>query len=83
MSFLALIVLVLYILLLLKNMDIFKKSLLHALEFFLVLAAAFTFVYVFHLGETDTAAVVATVLAFFVKYVRTSPSIPVDDYVNK
>lgn len=64
-------------------MDTLKSTLLHTLELAVVLGIAFVAQKVFHVGNEAVMALVILVLGAAGKLIRTSPDIPVKDFVNE
>lgn len=64
-------------------MNALQSTLLHALELALVIIAAYIIAGLFNINSEDMKAIVTVVLAAFVKFARSSDSIPLKDYVNK
>lgn len=58
------------------------SAVLHALEFFAVIGGAYLIMHLFDPDPASKAIVLGTVIAFFVKYARVNPKIPVKDYTN-
>jgi hypothetical protein len=64
-------------------MKAFKSAILHAIEFFVIAGGAYLILHYFDPDPETKALIVGTVVAFFIKYARSNPKIPLKDYVNK
>lgn len=64
-------------------MQVFKKTALHTIELAVIILAAFAFLRFFNLDSETSMAVVTIAVSALAKYARTSPAVPLNDYVNK
>lgn len=63
-------------------MKAWKQTLFHTLELAIVILAAFVISKLFNISSEDMQAIIALVIAAFVKYARVSPKVPIKDYVD-
>jgi hypothetical protein len=63
-------------------MNVLKSTLLHTLEFILVMVLAWAIMELFNLNAESSFLVTGTVITAFVKYARASDKVPLKDYVN-